>query len=118
LLGAPAAVAVVGLDLRDETQVHTLGLQRRRVRDVRWRDEDDTAPLPGQRGQGWHQQAEFAEAVLREQDFRQRTQRPAAAGQQAVEFRAAGGLGAQHGRRRGGAAPDARMPQDFIQADR
>ena len=117
MLGAPGAVAGIRVDLHDVTQIQSMCGERRRIRNVRRRDEHDTLALAREFGQCRHEQRQLAEAVVREQDFAQASARPAAAGQLCVEFGQSGWNRAHVMRRTGRAAPDAGMFQDCIECD-
>ena len=87
--------------------------QRRRIRQMRRRDQRELASgLCQTRGER-HRQPQLADAGRRIDDFTEVRTRPAAAGQQRVELRVAGRLGAQ--RRLLRAAPEARIAQQRLQ---
>ena len=86
LFGRPQRFARrTGGDDDDAREIDAEGGERRRVRQMRRRNPRECTFLRGQRGEGGAQYAQFADAFMLRQDFRQRRGRPAAAGQFRVE---------------------------------
>ena len=113
LLARPQRVADIGgAHNHHARQSDAGGGQRRRVRQVGWRNPDEVATLGGQARQRGPENAQLAYALVGGQNFGESTDRPAAAGQLGVKRgKAAGKAGFAGGTDRC-AAPDAASLQN------
>ena len=113
LLGRPQRVADIGgAHNHHARQSDAGGGQRRRVRQVGWRNPDEAATLGGQARQRGPENAQLAYALVGGQNFGESTDRPAATGQLGVKRgKTAGKAGFAGGADRC-AAPDAASLQN------
>ncbi len=117
MLGGPQGIAGSRLDHHQLAQIDAGGQPGLWVRNIGRCDQHNALTERGKPGQARPQQAQFATAIGRDEDFSQGRSRPAAGGQGSVQQRMATGLQADLWRALLTPFPDPALIQQGVQAD-